>query len=177
MSGIIENNTHECQDCGMKFYNAHELVNHMRKFCVNAGLHSLDGLATYEQNKGFSKKQKQAAYSVGSMKYEPVHDPKELARDAIELQRHRDQLDGYQHYSSNHETFKDRQKADTDFTKYNRSNLKNIPHYKATSSGNIVKDSASRILGTSDISIKPLNDFGNGRQANHPYSASNKGQQ
>ena len=37
----IENNTHECQECGMKFYNAHELVNHVNKFCTGAGLNSL----------------------------------------------------------------------------------------------------------------------------------------
>lgn len=41
----------------------------MRKFCTAAGLDSLEGLAKYERDKGFSKKQKQQAYSVGSMKY------------------------------------------------------------------------------------------------------------
>lgn len=41
MDYTIENNTHECQDCGMKFYNAGELVNHTKKFCTFSGLDSL----------------------------------------------------------------------------------------------------------------------------------------
>lgn len=163
----MENNTHECQDCGMRFYNSHELVNHVRKFCTNANLHSLEGLASYETKKGLAKKQKQPARSVGSMKYEPALSSEELARDAMELDRHRDQLSAYRHYSSNNETDLDRQ-PNSDFTKYQKSGLRNIPHYK-DSSRDVVQKSGARIMGDSEISIKPINNFGQSTRENNPY--------
>ena len=47
-------------------------------------------------------------------------------------------------------------------THYKKSNLKKIPHFQ--SSGDIILNSGSKILGESEISIKPLNNFGNQKQ-------------
>ena len=101
----------------MRFYNAHELLNHARKFCTNAGLHNLDGLLSYERKKGFSKKQSKPAYSMGSMKYEPVHSPTDLAKDAMEFERHREQLQANRQYKQ----------ADINMSNY--SNIKRVPHF------------------------------------------------
>lgn len=87
MDYAIENNTHECQDCGMKFYNAAELVNHTKKFCTLNGLDSLEGLAQYEITKSFNKKNKKyQASSMGAMKYEPeTFTASQIAKDARDM--------------------------------------------------------------------------------------------
>lgn len=65
----------------MKFYNSHELVNHIKKFCSASGMNSLEGLAQYEHQSAFSKKLKNyGAHSLGSVKYEPVYNASELAK-------------------------------------------------------------------------------------------------
>jgi hypothetical protein len=54
----------------MKFYNAHELVNHTKKFCVASGLNSAEGLLEYEHGSAFSKKLKrQGANLLTTAKY------------------------------------------------------------------------------------------------------------
>lgn len=38
----------------MKFTSASELLNHAKKFCINSGFDSLDGLALYDIKKKFN---------------------------------------------------------------------------------------------------------------------------
>lgn len=67
---VIENITHECQECHMKFYNSQELVNHTKKFCTPSGLHTLEGLAHFENTSKLSKNLKNyGAKSITGMKY------------------------------------------------------------------------------------------------------------
>lgn len=74
----------------MLFYNAAELNNHIRKFCTQTGLNSLEGLAQYDMQSKYKRMNNLGAqgerslksmnYAANTASYEPNFSAGEIAK-------------------------------------------------------------------------------------------------
>jgi hypothetical protein len=119
----------KCLDCGLVFDSSTQLINHKRRFCLNSGYDSLEGLAKIELNgppllhsPKFGHKNHLQQYGANSLTKIDQSDPLSasgLEKDMRNIYKYKRQLEGVKKYR--HEELAD--SYSSTISKHNKTGL------------------------------------------------------